>query len=134
VFKKTAPITNNQDLVTSVKIEEESIKSWELKGEAYDAWSLIEQDWIEKALDPALIKYKIKINCGDCSKVIFKVKLKINESGKLDSYEKIELNVCGKDTPRGLEEDFINYFKAISFDESLKGLVVEAYLGRVLKC
>lgn len=115
-------------------INEDAIKTWELKGDAYYEWQKIEEDWKINVLFPTLDKYKIDVNCSDCPRVTLKVILKIGLDGKLTSYQIIDLNVCGVDAPKGFESDLITYFIETSFDESLYGKVIEAYLGQVLKC
>jgi len=116
------------------KIEEQSVKAWELDDNAYDDWQRIEDDWKVNVLNPTLEKYKIKVNCSDCPRVALRVIMKIGEDGKLVAYEIVNFNVCGDKVPKGLESDLMGYFTELTFDESLNGKVFEAYLGKILKC
>jgi hypothetical protein len=137
VLSSCAPkseITTNTLAFISTQIDEDAIKTWDLKGEAYDAWKKIEQDWTQVVFSQILKKHKIKLNCSDCPRVNFKVKLKIDSNGKLVSYQKLKLNVCGGKSPKGFEQELIQYFTEITFDKSLNGMVIEVYLGRTLKC
>lgn len=115
-------------------IEIPAVKTWDLETVAWRAWDKIDSTWMAEEYWNILKDYNIKMTCSKCEYVSMHVELKIDSSGKLDSYKVIKSNKCGYEFDENLTVRFMEYFKKITFPEVLRNMNIYTILGTGLKC
>lgn len=110
------------------------IKSHELKGDAWESWNKIQNDWMKKEYPTLLKSNKLKMNCDGCSTIYLDVVLQIDTVGKLTYYKLIDSRKCAEKFSKPLEIQFMKSFFKIQFPESLQNMRFQVRLGTGLKC
>ena len=110
------------------------VKSYELKGEAWNDWKKIEDDWMKNNYPKILKSNKLKMNCRSCESIYLEVVIQIDSSGKLNNYKLINSKKCGEKFSKSLEIQFMKPIFNIEFPHSLKNMRFEIRLGTGLKC
>jgi hypothetical protein len=110
------------------------ILSYELSGTAWTDWKAIDADWMKNHYWACLEKFNLKMSCGRCEDIFIDVELHINAEGRLDSYKILKENICEKKITPELEQSFLEYFKKLTFPESLRNLIIQTKLGTGLRC
>lgn len=111
-----------------------AINTWELNHDAREAWKTIDSVWMSEVYWNVLKKHKIKMTCAHCEKVMMHVDLKIDSTGKLTDYKVEKSMQCGSSFSPEMEEEFLNFFKALDYPQALRNLRIHAMLGTGLKC
>lgn len=109
-------------------------KSYELKGDQYKAWRVIEEDWFTKEYSKILKENKLKMNCSGCESIFMNTIITIDSIGKLKEYKVVNSRKCATTFSKKLEDRFIKWFQTLNFPKELYNAKFEARLGTGLKC
>lgn len=109
-------------------------KSYELKGDQYKAWRVIEQEWFSKEYGKILKENKLKMNCSGCESISMNTVITIDNIGKLKEYKVVNSRKCATTFSKKLEERFMKWFLTFNFPKELYNSKFEVHLGTGLKC
>lgn len=97
-------------------------------------WNPIDSAWMTGEYRAILKKFKLKMDCEHCERILMHVEMKIDSAGKLSSYEVVKSSKCGEDFDKELQEAFMEYFYGITFPAIFRRTIFAALLGTGLKC
>jgi hypothetical protein len=109
-------------------------RSYELKGDQYKTWRVIEQEWFTKEFGKILKENKLKMNCSGCESIFMNTVITIDSIGKLKEYKVVNSRKCATTFSKKLEERFIKWFFTLNFPKELYNSKFEVRLGTGLKC
>lgn len=109
-------------------------KSYELKGDQYKTWRVIEQEWFSKEYGKILKENKLKMNCSGCESISINAVITIDSIGKLKEYKVVNSRKCATTFSKKLELRFMKWFLTFNFPKELYNSKFEVHLGTGLKC
>lgn len=112
----------------------EGIKHYELKGKAYQQADSILNVFMKVEYPALLKKYKLKMNCGNCTSVFMDVVFFIEPDGHIVDYVMVDSKKCGAEFDEEMQADFVFFFVQINFPPSLRDMHLQYRLGTSLKC
>jgi hypothetical protein len=97
-------------------------------------WRKIDSIWMTTEYHAILDKFKLKMNCMHCSRILMNVEMTIDSLGKLTGYNIISSYKCGEAFDSKLADAFMQYFYNITFPAVFYHKKLTAMLGTGLKC
>lgn len=112
----------------------EGIKHYELKGQAYQQADSILNIFMKVEYPALLKKYKLKMNCANCTGVFMDVVLFIEPDGHVVDYVVTDSKKCAVEFDEEMQAEFVFFFVQINFPPSLRDMHLQYRLGTSLKC
>ncbi len=110
------------------------IREADLTGKQQAAWYSFDTTWKKHIFPGCLLENHLKLSCAHCDNIYIDVKLKIDSTGKLVSYEKTGGEMCGQEVTDKLVKCFLDFFYFLEFPPELRNVILEVKLGSSLKC
>jgi hypothetical protein len=110
------------------------IKESDMTGNMWKEWYALDSLWTKNMFPACLTESHIKLSCADCESISMTVRMKIDSTGKLVSYNKIKENMCGNTFTSLLEKCFLDFFFFIEFPADFRNKTIEVRIGNGLKC
>lgn len=121
-------------VVKSQETKDSIPKFYNLNSTQYNAWKIIEQEWMQKEYGKILKENKLKMSCNGCENIYMDAIIAIDNSGKLKEYKIVKTRKCSQEFSKKLETRFIKWFIDLKFPAELFNSKFEIRLGTGLKC
>ncbi len=109
-------------------------KEHELTEEQKKIWLAMKNQWFKTEYASCLRKHNLKMSCSNCEYVYIRVRMKIDNRGRLVSCTVIQSNVCGREASEDIVQCFTDFFKTFIFPQGLRSVTFETMLGTGLSC
>lgn len=121
-----------------IPISQESVEIDSLDNFARNDWKEINATFLKNIYSAYLHKHHLVQNCVQCEDILLDYECLIDSNGRVSkiTLHGSDINCKGmSDTAKkDMEDTFLEYFKSITYPESLRGKFIFFTVGQVTKC